>query len=527
MSRWVAGGIAGLILSLGFAVYATDLNFSRMVESGGGIGDGITPATGDILTGGFDVSNSTALTGDNQGTAAHEALGGSSSPWATTAGKKIGGASIYRGGLGTKNGTLTNANCGTATITIGWTDSTGTAYTQPFIEATHWAKGATDASAATALAAAITAGTGGASTPAGHTTAEVMSATAVANVVGLVEKPGKAVSMNFTGDGAGACAAEVNGADGRILAAAIYDSTAVGPAYGFLNDPSTGIGPYSTAYPTGEMCLYISGACRAEITSGQFNASLALVTSSSSGVNATAGPVSAKTSIFSGKSYLPTVSAVATDAAPVATVITTEEPYAATPPTTVPTNSAGSNLVLAPANGGRRLGGTAVTGMCTATPCVFANGQTITIPVQVDGVSTNCVLTSAAATDAPTRAFACDGLTPAVCGANVVTAGSTVSPCSLMTITAANNVVSFARKSGSASYLGAVVSSAGGITVQNGADGSWKAPVRVVAGANTACNTTCGAGRGCLFGQDTAALTYAIVDCANATADLCLCTAAQ
>lgn len=47
---------------------------------------------------------------------------------------------------------------------------------------------------------------------------------------------------------------------------------------------------------------------------------------------------------------------------------------------------------------------------------------------------------------------------------------------------------------------------------------------RVAAGANTACTTTCGAGKGCVFGQDTAALTYAIVDCANAAADLCICT---
>jgi hypothetical protein len=45
---------------------------------------------------------------------------------------------------------------------------------------------------------------------------------------------------------------------------------------------------------------------------------------------------------------------------------------------------------------------------------------------------------------------------------------------------------------------------------------------RTETAANTACNTTCG--RGCIFGQDTAALTYAIVDCTSASADICLCT---
>jgi hypothetical protein len=39
-------------------------------------------------------------------------------------------------------------------------------------------------------------------------------------------------------------------------------------------------------------------------------------------------------------------------------------------------------------------------------------------------------------------------------------------------------------------------------------------------GANTACTTTCGTA-GCLFGQNTA--DYAIVDCAGATADVCIC----
>ncbi len=46
-------------------------------------------------------------------------------------------------------------------------------------------------------------------------------------------------------------------------------------------------------------------------------------------------------------------------------------------------------------------------------------------------------------------------------------------------------------------------------------------PVSVVAGANTACSTTC-TGL-CLFGVNTAATEADIVDCAGATADECLC----
>ncbi len=45
----------------------------------------------------------------------------------------------------------------------------------------------------------------------------------------------------------------------------------------------------------------------------------------------------------------------------------------------------------------------------------------------------------------------------------------------------------------------------------------------LVAGANTACTTTCT--NACVFGQDTA--TFAIVDCANAIADVCVCAGAN
>jgi hypothetical protein len=45
--------------------------------------------------------------------------------------------------------------------------------------------------------------------------------------------------------------------------------------------------------------------------------------------------------------------------------------------------------------------------------------------------------------------------------------------------------------------------------------------VSLVAGANTACNTTCGSSAKCVAGQDSA--TFALVACATATADQCLC----
>lgn len=46
-------------------------------------------------------------------------------------------------------------------------------------------------------------------------------------------------------------------------------------------------------------------------------------------------------------------------------------------------------------------------------------------------------------------------------------------------------------------------------------------PISVVAGANTACSTTCTGF--CFFGVNTASATADIVNCADATADECLC----
>ncbi len=55
------------------------------------------------------------------------------------------------------------------------------------------------------------------------------------------------------------------------------------------------------------------------------------------------------------------------------------------------------------------------------------------------------------------------------------------------------------------------------ITLSGTGSNGWA----VVAGANTACNTTCTAA--CIFGVNTAATEADIVDCADATADECLC----
>jgi hypothetical protein len=284
-----------------------------------------------------------------------------------------------------------------------------------------------------------------------------MSATAVANVVGLVEKPGKALSMTFTGDGAGTCAAEVNGADGMTCF--------------FLPD--------NIGYPQALTCLRANYAANVQFVNpaGTFLGFQPLYVQATGQLQAVTY-VQAGTDVLLGDDILPTVSSVATDAAPVTTVITTEEPFAVTPPTTTPTNTGGSNLVGSAANGGRRLADPADNdGMCGGAVCDFDAGNTISISVQVDGVATTCTLISAVDTVAATRHFICDGVSEAVCGANIVIAASTVSPCSLMTVVAANNVVSFARKAGLASYLGPVTVGVGGtpnVLAENGADGAFK-----------------------------------------------------
>ena len=59
------------------------------------------------------------------------------------------------------------------------------------------------------------------------------------------------------------------------------------------------------------------------------------------------------------------------------------------------------------------------------------------------------------------------------------------------------------------------LNASGAVTFTSATNIGWS----VVAGANTACNTTCT--NACVFGQNTGDM--AIVDCANATADVCVC----
>lgn len=63
------------------------------------------------------------------------------------------------------------------------------------------------------------------------------------------------------------------------------------------------------------------------------------------------------------------------------------------------------------------------------------------------------------------------------------------------------------------------ISTTGTITSSNTGSLGWN----LVSAANQACNTTCT--NACVFGQDTA--TSAIVDCADATADACICAGAN
>lgn len=85
--------------------------------------------------------------------------------------------------------------------------------------------------------------------------------------------------------------------------------------------------------------------------------------------------------------------------------------------------------------------------------------------------------------------------------------------------------LSFKNNADNATNLG--IADAGAITVRSTIISSGTSSIgwSVVAGANTACNTTCTAA--CVFGVNTAATEADIVDCADATADECLCAGAS
>jgi hypothetical protein len=405
------------------------------------------------MTGGDDIVNSVALTGDSaSNTAAMLKLGTDASPFATTAARKIGGATVIAGGIGTANATLTVGNCALAAIVIAGTDQAGASWTQTFTEGTDWARGGTDTSAALALANAI---------DVGATTSLYVTASNVAGVVGIEPIPGKVSTITFTGDGAGTCAAEVNGADGNTTASGFIFrplelmSVSV-PGLSNTGDSTSGI---NIGRAAGFIEFIISGTRRSYINgNGQF---------------ITVSDVLTATDLCVGDDVNPYVSAAATDVAVPIMTITTEEPYAATPPQTTPTNTTGGNIVLTPANGSRRLADSGDNdGMCGGAECAAATGTTvITWPTQTDGVVTNCVLTEGAATAA--GVFHCNGHTEAECATSVC-AAMTVAPCTLLTCTAANNVVSVKRVAGSVSYIGPGVVTAGGgtnIVAENGTDG--------------------------------------------------------
>lgn len=77
----------------------------------------------------------------------------------------------------------------------------------------------------------------------------------------------------------------------------------------------------------------------------------------------------------------------------------------------------------------------------------------------------------------------------------------------------------FIVREGSTDYM--TLGTGGTLTMARTTDLGWA----VVAGANTACNTTCTSA--CVFGVNTAATEADIVGCADATADECLCAGAS
>ena len=97
-----------------------------------------------------------------------------------------------------------------------------------------------------------------------------------------------------------------------------------------------------------------------------------------------------------------------------------------------------------------------------------------------------------------------------------IVAGGTLAVTGASTLTGA---VGAGAITSTGAVSGTSLTTAGTITSTIATSIGWA----VVAGANTACNTTCT--NGCVVGQDTG--TGAIVACDGATADLCLCAGAS
>lgn len=82
-----------------------------------------------------------------------------------------------------------------------------------------------------------------------------------------------------------------------------------------------------------------------------------------------------------------------------------------------------------------------------------------------------------------------------------------------------NDTAEMTLNATTADFKNNVITTSGSILSSAATNIGWS----VVAGANTACNTTCT--NACVFGQNTADMT--IVDCAAATADVCVCAGAN
>lgn len=82
-----------------------------------------------------------------------------------------------------------------------------------------------------------------------------------------------------------------------------------------------------------------------------------------------------------------------------------------------------------------------------------------------------------------------------------------------------NDVAEATLNASTADFKDNTITTSGSITSTAATNIGWS----VVAGANTACNTTCT--NACVFGQNTADMT--IVDCASAVADVCVCAGAN
>jgi len=112
-----------------------------------------------------------------------------------------------------------------------------------------------------------------------------------------------------------------------------------------------------------------------------------------------------------------------------------------------------------------------------------------------------------------------------ITNANHTSTGNTVQGLDVSSITGDADATETGVKVGDGCDVG-VDAGNGGITTSGAITSSIATSIgwSVVSGANTACNTTCT--NGCVFGQDAGA-SNVIVNCAAATADVCVCAGAN